>query len=207
MPFHTSGISAHQLEIIKKSGPKLGKWGFYLAGGTAVSIYFGHRESMDLDWFTAAQLSDPMQFAQILRDEGIAFITTTTGHATLHGTLEGIRFSFFEYHYPLLQPLIFWDEGGCSLASLDDLACMKLSAVAQRGSRKDFIDVFILAKEYKPLPELLSLYQEKYQTDNWMPVLMGLAYFDDADYEPDPSQWSTNWDEVKRQITDWVRKI
>ncbi len=79
------------------------------------------------------------------------------------------------------------------MASLDDLACMKLAAVAQRGSRKDFIDVYTLVKSHKSLPELLSFYQKKYQIENITSVLMGLIYFDDAENEPDPPQWKEDW--------------
>lgn len=207
MQFHTSGITYPQLHAIKKVGGVVNLRNFYLAGGTALSIYYGHRRSVDLDWFTPAPLVDPMQFAQLLRDEGVSFVTDSTERGTLYGTLDNIRLSFLEYRYALLQPLCFWEEGPCYLASLDDLACMKLAAVAQRGSRKDFIDVFVLVQKHKSLAELLALYQKKYQTENIVSILMGLVYFDDAEDEPDPQLWSVEWGEVKRQIAGWVRKI
>jgi hypothetical protein len=147
-----------------------------------------------------------MQFAQILRDQGIPFVTDHTAPGTLYGTVENVRLSFLEYRYPLLGPLTPWEEGGCSLASLDDLASMKLVAIAQRGSRKDFIDLYVLAQRHKPVAELLEIYRKKYLTDNILSVLIGLAYFDDADREPDPVLWSGSWEEIKQYFTDWVRK-
>lgn len=207
MQFHTAGLTPIQLEVLQKTGGFVSKWNYYLAGGTAISIYFGHRSSFDLDWFTSSSLSDPLQFAQLLRSEGINFVTDSIERGTLYGNIENVRLSFLEYHYDLLQPLTFWKESSCYLASLDDLACMKLAAVAQRGSRKDFIDVFSLVQQYKPLPELLLLYQNKYQTENIAPVLMGLVYFDDADQEPDPPLWSIGWQEIKREISGWVEQI
>jgi hypothetical protein len=207
MQFHTSGLAPIQLEVLKKTGECVSKWNYYLAGGTAVSIYFGHRGSYDLDWFISSSLSDPLQLAQLLRDEGINFVTDSIEQGTLYGNIENVRLSFLEYHYDLLQPLTFWNEGSCFLASLDDLACMKLAAVAQRGSRKDFIDIFSLVQQYKPLSELLLLYQKKYHTENIAPVLMGLVYFGDAEEEPNPPFWSVDWQEVKHKISEWVRQI
>ena len=51
------------------------------------------------------------------------------------------------------------------------------------------------------------LYQQKYHMDNIVPVLMGLVYFDEAEGEPDPLQWKTNWQKIKRQFAAWVRKV
>jgi hypothetical protein len=206
MAFYTTGLSPAQLRVLPHVGGCAGRYGFYLGGGTAVSIYFGHRGSDDLDWFSSESLGDPMQFAQILRDDGIPFVTDSTAPGTLYGSVENVRMSFLEYRYPLLGPLAQWEEGGCSLASLDDLACMKLVAIAQRGSRKDFIDLFVLVQRYKPLTELLGLYRQKYGVENVATVLMGLVYFDDADHEPDPELWAGNWEEIKQTFTGWVRK-
>jgi hypothetical protein len=109
--------------------------------------------------------------------------------------------------YPPLQPCNNWPEGNCNLAYLDDLACMKLAAVTQRGSRKDFVDIYELAQRHKPLIDLLGLFQKKYEMENLAPVLMGLVYFEDAESETDPFMWSGNWQEVKRAISEWVRRI
>jgi predicted nucleotidyltransferase component of viral defense system len=96
---------------------------------------------------------------------------------------------------------------GCELASLDDLACMKLVAIAQRGTKKDFIDVYTIIRHYKPLPELLEFYKQKYATDNIASVLMSLVYFDDAESDPPPSRWTVPWNEVKHSLAQWVRQI
>jgi hypothetical protein len=207
LQFQTSGLTGLQIEVLKKVGQILNPFNFYLADGTAVSIYYGHRRSVDLDWFTSMNSFDPLQFAQFLRDEGLPFITESTDRGTLYGTAENIRLSLLEYRYPLLQLPNFWEEGCCFLASLDDLACMKLAAVAQRGARRDFIDIYVLLKEYKSLPDLLALYRQKYRLENVTPVLMGLVYFDDAEDEPDPPLWSVAWEQVKKSIAEQVREI
>lgn len=207
MAFLVNGLDETQLGILQKNGKCFTDADFYLAGGTALTIYLGHRRSVDFDWFTPSNIPDPMQLAQSLRDAGLEFKTENVGTGTLYGSLANIRMSFIEYHYPLLEPLQLWEDCNCNLASLDDLACMKLAAVAQRGLRKDLIDVYSLIKEYKPLPKLLSLFMRKYQTDNVIPVLMGLVYFKNAESEPDPLLWSVSWSEVKKSLAAWVKQI
>ncbi len=207
MNLTTAGMLPAQVAVLNWVGGLLTPPHFYLAGGTAVAIYYGHRRSVDLDWFTSRPLADPLQFAGLLQGQGVPFVTESTDQGTLHGQVNGIRVSFLEYHYPLLRPCVEWPEHSCRLASLDDLACMKLAAVAQRGLRKDFIDIYTLALHHKPLEELLPLYQEKYQTENILPVLMGLVYFEDADEEPDPPLWNVPWSEVKQKLAAWVRRI
>ena len=135
------GLDPEQLSVLAQAGRWLADQEFYLAGGTALAIYFSHRRSVDLDWFTAAAISDPLVFAQRLRDTGLAFETGQTAPGTLYGRIGNVRVSFIEFRYPFLQPLVTWPANGIALASMDDLACMKLSAIAQRGSRKDFYDV------------------------------------------------------------------
>jgi predicted nucleotidyltransferase component of viral defense system len=184
------------------------RWQFYLVGGTALAIYFGHRRSLDLDWFTEDHISDPLRLAQDLRDEGVAFRTGHTERGTLHGAVGGVRVSLLEYRYPLLKPPISWPEFGTCMASLADLACMKLSALAQRGSKKDFVDIYALSLKHKPLRELLRLYQQKYAVADVAHVLYGLAYFHDADKERMPKMlWDADWRTIKRTIQEWVREI
>jgi predicted nucleotidyltransferase component of viral defense system len=180
---------------------------FYLAGGTALAIYFGHRYSVDLDWFTKKQIRDPMRLAQEIRDQGIHLKTVSIEKGTLYGTVSGVKVSFLEYRYPLLRPHVAWPEFGCSISSMEDIACMKLSAIAQRGSRKDFVDIYALGLGHVPLRQMLQLYQEKFAVRDIAHVLYGLAYFDDADKERMPRMlWDIDWKTIKKTIQGWVRE-
>lgn len=208
MNFFTEGLSAEQLEVLKAIAPFATKRRFYLGGGTALAIYLSHRRSLDLDWFTPERLTDPMAFAQALRDAGLLFSTGQTAPGTLHGQIEEVRVSFMEFRYPLLSPLVHWQETGASLASLDDLACMKLSAIAQRGSKKDFYDVYALCSAHRPLAQMLELYQRKFSVTDISPVLFGLVYFDDAEEERDPLLLQKiQWSHVKQSFRNWVKAI
>ena len=182
--------------------------GYYLGGGTALAIYFGHRMSMDFDWFISMQMGDALLLAQELRNAKLDFITEQIAPGTLHGSISQIRVTFLEYKYPLLKSPVFWDEMNCSLASLEDLACMKLSAVAQRGARKDFCDIYALGTKHIPLRDMLNLYSKKFNIQDLSHVLYGLAYFDDAESERMPKMlWNVKWAEIKKTILDWVKEL
>jgi len=93
-----------------------------------------------------------------------------------------------------------------SLASLPDLACMKLSAIVQRGSKKDFIDIFALEEKKFPLKKMLSYYQKKFGLKDIGNILYALSYFDDADKERMPNMlWKTDWNTIKRTVKDRLK--
>jgi hypothetical protein len=193
-----------QRAVLKTLAPFARDHGFYLGGGTALALRLGHRRSVDFDWFCEKPLADPLQLASEIRAAGIPFKPSRTEAGTLHGVSRGVRTSFLEYRYPLLRPGL--DEAGFLLASLEDLAAMKLAAVAQRGSRKDFVDVFALGQRFR-LAEMLGFYREKYGLEDWGHVLVALSYFDGADRERMPTmleRWS--WPSVKSAIGGWVRE-
>jgi predicted nucleotidyltransferase component of viral defense system len=181
---------------------------FYLVGGTTIALYLGHRHSVDLDWFTGEDIPDTMLLAQNIRDQGIPFTTEQIERGTLHGTVSGVRVSFLEYKYPLIKPLVPWQKTACQLASLEDLTSMKLSALSQRGSKKDFVDIYALGLRHFRLRNMLHFYQQKYSVEDIGHVLYGLSYFDDADKERLPKIfWDTNWKIIKKTIQGWVREV
>jgi hypothetical protein len=206
--FHPEVLNPLQKKILQQLGPILMRQHYYLGGGTTIAIYLGHRHSVDLDWFTEEGITDPMRLAQNIRDKGIPFVTGQIERGTLHGTISGVRISFLEYKYPLLKPLIIWQKAACQLATLEDLACMKLSALTQRGSKKDFVDIYALGLRYFSLRDMLRLYQKKFSVEDMGHVLYGLSYFDDADKERLPKMfWDTDWRTIKKTIQGWVKEV
>jgi len=206
--FYRDSLSLAQYEVLCNLAGITAQSGFYLAGGTALAIQLRHRKSLDLDWFSSNKFSDPMAYAQALRDAGVSFVTDQTAPGALHGRVQEVRVSFLEFRYPLLSQLMFWSEPGIQLASLDDLACMKLSAIVQRGSKKDFFDVYALCLQHRPLQQILELYQKKFAVEDLGPAIYGLVYFDDAEDEPDPQQLiEIKWDEVKKAFQGWVKEM
>jgi hypothetical protein len=141
---HREALGRSQRSLLPRLAPLARQQGFYLAGGTALALQLGHRRSVDFDWFREDPIGDPLRLAADLRAAGLRFETDRVEKGTLHGRASGVRVSFLEYGYPLLKPLR--EVEGLRLAALEDIAAMKLAAVAQRGSKKDFVDVFALGR-------------------------------------------------------------
>lgn len=208
MNLHGEILAERQKKALRLLGPSLADSDFYLAGGTAIALYFGHRRSVDLDWFIETSLADPLLWADELRRRGVPFETGQVAQGTLYGSVHGVLVSFLEFRYPLLDSLSLWSDYGCRLAGLRDLACMKLSAITQRGSRKDFIDLYALLQSGLALAEMLSWYREKFQVKDIGHVLYALVYFDDADAERMPRMvWKVRWPEIKASISAEVKGL
>ncbi|MBI5825748.1 MAG: nucleotidyl transferase AbiEii/AbiGii toxin family protein [Chloroflexi bacterium] len=208
MKYSIAGLPKKQISVLKSLGVQMFPRGFYLVGGTALAIRLSHRISVDLDWFTPDAFQDGMILAQSLRNSDVELEIEQVSPGTLHGSVKGVRVTFLQYQYPLLKPLEQWDEMNCPLASLEDLACMKLSAIAQRGARKDFCDIYALGKKSFSLSQMLGFYQKKFSIRDIGSVLYGLVYFDDAESERMPRMlWDVTWREIRNTILGWVKEI
>lgn len=136
------------LEIVKQ---------FYLAGGTAMALQLGHRTSLDLDFFTKKNFSEE-KLISVLKDKG-KFKLNKKEEQTIHGIFNGTKVSFIYYPYPLVYKVNKFL--GVNLADVKDIACMKLDAVATRGSKKDFIDLYVLFKDFYSLEKILIIFKKK----------------------------------------------
>ena len=171
---------------------------FYLAGGTALALQFGHRISVDLDFFSQDSFSVSM-LVEKLNNLGDLKIEDQS-EDTFNGFLDGVKISFFYYPYPLLFDVK--DYEGVSLADERDISAMKIQAISGRGSKKDFIDLFVLLKKYA-IEEILNFFHEKYKKFNYnkLHIIKSLNYFFNADNDPDPKMLiKDNWNEVKKII-------
>lgn len=168
--------------------------GFELGGGTALALRLGHRISVDLDLFTPSTFAR----AQLAMDLGREFELEILEQAqnTLLGRIQGVRVDLIRYSYPQLQ------EGdvieGIRILSLPDIAAMKLSALANRGAKKDFYDIAKLCQACG-FTTLLKWYRDKFPQTDLFPLLKSLQYFEDAELEPEPALLDCpDWQEVKR---------
>lgn len=188
------------LEILKKSG-LLGD--FYLAGGTALALQIKHRLSEDLDFFKQKEFK-PETLVQKVKKLG-SFSVEKIEELTLTGIFNKTKISFFGYNYPLLRSLKKID--GIEVADIADIGCMKLSAICSRANKKDFIDLFFIAKQI-PLKELLILFETKYAEVNFNQahILKSLTYFEDAEKDSMPEMIiPVSWEEVKRELEKAIK--
>lgn len=178
---------------------------FYLAGGTALALHLGHRRSIDLDFFSAQAFDEDALIATMQSLPLLSVLSKSPQTVYLH--LSGTKLSFIGYNYPVLYPLEQFQ--GLAVAEVRDIACMKLSALASRGSRRDFVDLYVVARQYG-LPYLLGLFQRKFAQANYnlLHVRKSLAYFVDAEKEPMPDMLvPLSWKEVKEFFLGAVRSL
>ena len=206
MTWHPEILTPRQRRVLALIGPSISRRGFFLAEGTAVALQLGHRRSVDFDWFTMDGFN-PLDVAQELRDDGIAFTTGQVATGTLHGLVGGVRVSLIRHNYLLLAKLRNW-HGGVRIAGRADLVAMKLAAIAQRGAKKDFVDIYALGRRSDSLRRMLPWYQKKYALADFSHLLRSLAYFDDADPERLPRMlWDVKWRTMKTTIQRWVENV
>lgn len=167
-----------------------------LVGGTALALQLGHRKSIDLDFFGTVDCE-----AEYLRESiaGIASLTILKESPHIHiYIVDGIKVDIVNYKYPWLDDVVL--EHGLRLASVSDIAAMKITAIIGRGTKKDFIDIAFLLHHFS-LEEILHFYAAKYNDSSVFMAMKSLAYFDDAETDPMPDMFvNQSWQQVKAYI-------
>jgi len=206
MTVHTEVLTERQVRVLDAIASIANAGGFYLAGGMAIALRVGHRRSEDFDWL-ATEVKRPEALAAEIRDRGLVVDSLELAAGTVNCHIGGVKMRFLEFPYPLLAEAEEWPEKRVALASFRDLGAMKLLAVAQRGARKDFVDVHELLRQGATLSAMLDDFRAKFQTDP-ISVLRGLAYFDDAELEPMPEMLTADtWRNVRDGIMDALRSV
>lgn len=176
-----------------------------LVGGTALSLMLGHRESVDLDLFGSHNL-DVNQLLQVVSDAGIEVSLQYDTKSIMCCYCNGVKVDFVKYDFVkwLKEPLIIDD---IRLASLEDIAAMKLNAVTGRGTKKDFIDLYFLMRKFT-LDQMLRLFVEKYPKIAPILLAKSMTYFIEADQTITPRMFEeVSWEEVKAYIVKQVEKL
>lgn len=188
--------------LLEKIGPEQLPQGSYLAGGTAVALQLGHRRSADLDFFTPREFVEN-QWEEKLKKE-LEFKLLTRDWQTLIGHIGKVKISLFAYKYKQIAPKKLY--GNIPIASLPDLAAMKLDTILGRGTKRDLIDIYFLAQKFT-LKNLFSFYQEKYGNfeDRELMIKKALVFFEDANKDEMPNVLvKTDWDSIKEWFVNEV---
>ena len=120
-------------------------------------------------------------------------------------TVNNIKVDFVNYKYPFIDEIKIIET--IRIASKKEIAAMKLNAIAGRGSKKDFIDLFFLTKSYS-LKEMMEFYTQKYNDGSEFMVLKSLTYFEDADQEQTPKMFNNfDWNYCKETIENEFIKL
>ena len=197
-------VESNTLELLKSLMQKEYLDSFVLVGGTALALQLGNRESIDLDLFSNTDFESNDLLTSLLKDYQI--VVNNQLPQTLITTINHVKVDFIKFHYPFIRP--FLEIENIRMASLEDIAAMKLDAITGRGSKKDFYDLFFLLQHYS-IDELFSFYTEKYPHQTTFHVARSLTYFDDADIQPNPIVFdkTITWETVKQKIISVIKAL
>jgi hypothetical protein len=192
--------------LIEFSGTEIGAR-FYLAGGTALALQIGHRRSLDLDFFTPTE--DIPTIRAVLEGALAGFHPTLADSAwgNLIYLANEVRVGFYGYGFPLVVPIV--ETEGLRLASIEDIALMKLDTLLSRAARKDFYDLYFICQQI-PLRQLLDLAPRKYTNvrDFEVQLVKRLVYFENAEADMDPVLLQpVAWQIVKDFFTRQAKEI
>lgn len=201
---HLEALSPWAQSLVETVGGRSWAEDFYLAGSAALALYLGHRPISDLDLMSNANRLQPAERRDLLAD--LLEIDTelqveTARDGYLYARLGGAGLRLFYYPYPLVHP--FEELHGLAVVSAADLGLMKLGAIISRGTRRDFVDLYLLCRKL-PLADLLGLAEDKFGHVRDFPLqaFKGLADLSQIAGEPMPRlALPLDWGEVE----EWLR--
>jgi hypothetical protein len=169
---------------------------FNLVGGTSLSLQIGHRISIDLDMFSNQEFENSAIIEAI---EHLGELTVLVDNPPfLQMRLDDVKLDFLKYPYSFVQN--YREIEGVRLVSIENIGTMKLNAVARRGAKKDFFDLYFLLEKYS-LSQLLKHFEQTLPNIDPFHIVKSLTFFDDADKELDPEMLiKVSWITVKKTI-------
>ena len=174
-----------------------------LVGGTALALQYGHRRSVDLDFF-GMTTEDANELTEALRSISNNIQQGNSSKRIKSYMIDNIKVDFVNYNYKWLEDAII--EDNIRLASPMDIAAMKMNAIMGRGTKKDFIDIYYLLKHYS-FEDILQFYVNKYPEYSTYRAMLSMSYFEDADSQPMPYMFDNiSWDRIKEHIKVVIRE-
>ena len=177
---------------------------FSLVGGTALSLLYGHRKSVDLDFFSPVPFENDVIVKCLSKKFGSQFFTEEKPpHFGVFSFINNVKVDFVRHPHPLIREIQMSE--GVRMFSTPDIIAMKVQAVLGRGKKKDFWDIAELLDHYSVF-DFVQFHREKYFAPNLMiTVPQAITYFADAEESEDPiSLKNQSWRSVKKKIADEV---
>ncbi len=182
---------------------------FSLVGGTALSLRYGHRTSVDLDLFNHRKF-DHEQIVKALKKEfGKGYsVESKTARWGIFCYLDGLKVDIVNHPHPLVSDVE--ETNNIRMYGDPDIIAMKLNAILGRGKKKDFWDLYELL-HYYPLKDMISFHEKKFPEQNLLITIpQAITYFIDAEESEEPiSLKGQTWESVKKfiqqKVSDYLR--
>lgn len=201
-------VEPHTFSVLKKLMQISELQDFALVGGTALSLLYGHRMSVDLDLFSNKPFENHVIVNALQNQFGASFDNRSTNPKFgIFCFVDEVKVDIVRHPYPIIRPDLLIDN--IRMFSTEDIIAMKVQAILGRGKKKDFWDVAELLKHY-PMSDFINLHKEKYSTQNlYITVPQAIIYFADADESEDPiclqnQSWNNVKDFISRKVSEYL---
>ena len=193
-----------RIELLRKIVKTVSLNNYYMAGGTALSLQLNLRESFDFDFCVPDMFNSDVLISELKSIGNIEVKQNQKG--TVDVLLDGVQVSFFFYPNNLVDDIVNNNEiPDLKMASILDIAAMKIAAIGGRGAKKDFFDLYNIMKKCNiDTEKLASAVIKKFGTNvNYVNMIMGLSYFEDAESEVLPKTFvEYDWNTIKKHFID-----
>ena len=201
---HTETVESGTLSLLKKLMVLTSLKPFALVGGTALSLRYGHRSSIDLDLFFHGKFNHH----QII-DE----LESTFQHRFVYKQQQ-TQFGIFCFIDDIKVDIVYFPHQPIAeieevdyirMYSNADISAMKIQAILGRAKKKDFWDLNELLQHY-PLQQLIEWHKQKYPSQMLaISIPHAITYFADADESETPVSFKNQtWDQIKKDISKTV---
>ena len=199
----------NRYDLLKKLSEEVSINDYYMIGGTALSLQLGLRESYDFDFCVKKEFNNELLIEELKKLGNVEVIQNQKG--TCDVLLNGVQVSFFYYPNKVLKDFIKVEEmPNLKFASILDIAIMKLVAIGGRGAKKDFFDLYNIIKKcnINDYELVEGLKQKCGENINYVNIIMGLSYFEDAEDEILPNTFVYyNWKEIKKFFIEFQKEV
>lgn len=183
---------------------------YYLAGGTALALQTGIRESFDFDFFIQSEFNENLLIQELESLGELEVLVCRKG--TVHAIINNVQLTFLYFPNKLVAPKVEVKEiNGLYLASIQDIAIMKLIAISQRGTKKDFFDLYYICNNLNlNIQDVLDMLSKKYDQNkiNYSHIIQSLSYFEDAEDENLPKVFiNYDWNTIKQYYINEQKNI
>lgn len=164
---------------------------YTLVGGSALTLHLCHRKSEDLDFFTSEDTFSKQEiFKYIKQFDQKEILNQTDDQIDL--LLDGVKVTFFNARWSFLKPV---EKNRLNLATLEQIAAMKVNVLFLRAKYRDYYDLYFLAKQKMSLKEIFKTSEQILEGVTYKLFVVALLYIDDIEDD------NINYLEPKEQIS------
>lgn len=206
---HFETVESNAISVLNKLMTIPSLHAFSLVGGTALSLLYGHRKSVDLDLFCHSKFENTIIIKELKKAFSDKFIVEDKPpRFGIFCFIDGVKVDLVRHPHPLIRPEQKIDN--IKMYSVEDIIAMKVQAVLGRGKKKDFWDIAELLNHYS-VAEFVEFHKEKFATQNLLiTVPQAITYFVDAEESEDPislkkQTWKKVRSSIQKKVNDYLR--